>query len=133
MNFTALKIHDHLTKFCSGIHTFDAVNIPQLRKTLFTDANRIPQFINAVEAAQRKSRREKLEIQDEYMHDVALKLILKSGEYETKTREWSKRPDEKQTWTAWKTKFREAYVEKRRAESANEGEEKHFSGSASNE
>ena len=76
----ALKLLDHLTKFCSGLHTVDTVNIPQLMKTLFTDANGIPEFINAMEAAQRKSKREKLVIQDENMHAVALKLLLQPGD-----------------------------------------------------
>ena len=73
----------------------------------------MPQFINAVEAAQRKSKRAKLVINDEYMHAVALKLILQLGEYETETREWSKLPENKQTWADWKTTFRVAYVAKR--------------------
>ena len=62
------------------------------------------------------------------MHAVALKLLLKSGEYETKTREWSKLPDDQQTWTAWKMTFREAYVAKRGAEDAREKEDKPFGG-----
>ena len=56
--------------------------------------------------------------------------MLQSGEYETETQEWSKLPEDQQTWTAWKTTFREAYVAKRRAEAAWEGEEKPFGGSA---
>ena len=56
-------------------------------KTIFTNADGIPQFINAMEAAQQKSKWEKLVIQDKYMHAVALKLLLQSGEYETETRE----------------------------------------------
>ena len=83
-NVTDIKILGHLTKFCSGIHTVDAVEIPQLTKTLFNDADEIPQLINEMEEAQRKSKREKLVIQDKYMHAVALKLLLKLGEYETK-------------------------------------------------
>ena len=58
----------------------------------------MPQFINAMEAAQRKSKRAKLVINDEYLHAVALKLLLQSGEYETETREWSKLPEADQTW-----------------------------------
>ena len=54
---TALKLLDHLTEFCSGIHTVDAEDIPQFMKTLFRDAEGIPQFINVMEAAQRKSKR----------------------------------------------------------------------------
>ena len=78
-NATALKLLDSLTKFCSGIHIFDPVDITQLMKTLFADADRIPQFINAMESAQRKSKRAKLVIQDKYMHDMALKSLLQSG------------------------------------------------------
>ena len=51
-NATALKILDHLTELCSGLHTVDAVDIPQVMKILFSDAEWIPQFINAMEAAQ---------------------------------------------------------------------------------
>ena len=120
-NATALKIVDHLTKFCSGIHVVDAVDIPQLMKTLFANSEGIPQFINTMEAAQIKYKRAKLEVQEEYMHAVALKYLLKSGEYKTETREWSKLPKNQQTWMAWKTKNREAYVVKRRAEAAREG------------
>ena len=72
----SLKILDRLTKFCSGLHTVDAVHIPQLMKTLFTDANGIAQFTNTMEVAQQNYRRAKLFIQDEYMHAVELKLLL---------------------------------------------------------
>ena len=82
----------------------------------------MPQFINAMEAAQRKSKRSKLVINDEYLHAVALKSLLQSGEYETETWEWLKLPEEKQTWADCKTTFRAAYVVKRRSEAAQEGE-----------
>ena len=59
-NVAALKILDRLTKFCLGIHTVDAVYIPQLMKTLFTNSDGIPQFINAIEAVQQKFKQEKL-------------------------------------------------------------------------
>ena len=67
-------------------------------KTLFSDAEGIPQFINAMEEAQRKYKRAKLVINDKYLHAVALKSLLQSGEYETETREWSKIPEDEQTW-----------------------------------
>ena len=87
-NVTALKLLEHLTEFCSGLHTVDAVDITQVMKTLFRDAGGIPQYINAMEAAQQKSKRAKIVINDEYMHAVALKSLLQLGEYETETREW---------------------------------------------
>ena len=40
---TALKLLYHLTEFCSGLHTVDAVDIPEVMKTLFSDAEGISQ------------------------------------------------------------------------------------------
>ena len=79
----ALNILDHLKEFFAGLHTVDAVNIPQLTKSLYKDSEGVPQFINAMEAAQRKSKRAKLVINNEYLHAVALKSLLQPGEYET--------------------------------------------------
>ena len=64
------------------------------------------------------------------MHAVALKSLLQFGEYKTETWEWSKLPEGEQNWSEWKTTFRDAYIAKRRAEAAREGEEKTFGGSA---
>ena len=61
---------------------------------------------------------------------MALKSLLHSGEYETETREWSKLPEDEQTWSEWKTTFRAAYVAKRQFEVAQEVERKPFGGSA---
>ena len=83
-----------------------------------------------MEAAQRKSKRAKLVINDEYLLSVALKLLLQSGEYETETREWSKIPEADQTWEDWKTTFHAAYVAKRCSEAVREVEQKPFGGSA---
>ena len=70
-----------------GLHTVDAVDIPQAMKTLFSVAEGIPQYINAMEAAQQKSKQAKLVIHDEYIHAVGLKSLLQSGEYKTETQE----------------------------------------------
>ena len=117
-NVTALKLLEHLTKFFSGLNTVDTVDIPQGMKTLFNDAEGIPQYINAMEDVQRKSKRAKLVITDKYMHAVALKSLLQSGEYETETWEWSKLQKTQQTWKKWKITFRETYVAKIRYEDA---------------
>ena len=111
----SLKLLTYLPEFCAEIHSVDAVDITQLMKMLYKDSDGVPKFINAMEAAPRKFERAKIVINDEYLHTVALKSLLKSGEYETETREWSKLPEGKQTWTAWKTMFRRAYVAKRRS------------------
>ena len=83
-NFTDLKLLHHLTKFCLGFHTVDDMDIPQLMKTLFTNADGILQSINAMEAAERKSKMAKLVIQDKYMRAVVLKLLLEPGNMKPK-------------------------------------------------
>ena len=45
---TDLELLDYLTKFCSGLHAVETVDILQLMKTLYADSERIPQFINAM-------------------------------------------------------------------------------------
>ena len=74
-------------------------------KELYKDSDGVPQFINAMEAAKRKSKHAKLVINYEYLHAVVLKSLLQSVEYETETREWSKLPEADQTWEDWKTTF----------------------------
>ena len=127
---TVIKLLEHLTEFCAGLHTVNAVDIPQLMKEIYKDSDGFPQFINAMEAVQRKSKRAKLVINNEYLHAVTLKSLLQSGEYETETRECSKLPEADQTWDDWKTTFRAAYFAKRRLEAVREGEQKPFGGSA---
>ena len=78
---TALKLLDHRIEFCAGLHTVDAVDIPQLMKTLYKKSVGVPQFTNATEAAQLKSKRAKRVIKNDYLHAVALKSLLQSGEY----------------------------------------------------
>ena len=56
----------------------DAVDITQVMKLLYRDSEGVPQFINAMEAAQRKSKRAKLIINDKYLHAVAIKSLLQS-------------------------------------------------------
>ena len=73
---TEIKLLEHLTELCAGLNTVDAVDIPQLMKKLYKDLDGISQFINAMEAAQRNSKRAKLVINDEYLHAVAFKSLL---------------------------------------------------------
>ena len=43
---TAINLLEHLTEFCAGLHTVEAVDIPQLMKELYKDSDGVPQFIN---------------------------------------------------------------------------------------
>ena len=90
-------------------------------KMIYKDLDGVAQFINTMEATRCKSKRAKLVINGEYLHAVALKSLLQSGEYETETREWSKLPEDEQTWSEWNTTFWSVYFANRRSEAAQEG------------
>ena len=47
MKVTALKLLEHLTEFCAGLHTVDAVDITQLMKELYKDSDGVPQLMTS--------------------------------------------------------------------------------------
>ena len=53
---TALKLLNHLTEFCAGLHTVDVVDITQIMKSLYKYSEGLPRFINAMEAAHHTSK-----------------------------------------------------------------------------
>ena len=56
-------------------------------------------------------KQRKLVIYDDYMHALALKLLLQTGEYKTETQEWPKIQEDQRSWAVWKTTFQEASVD----------------------
>ena len=63
-NVTALKLLDHLNNLFLGLHTVYAVDIPQLMKTMFTNVDGIPQFLNGNGSGAAKVQAGETRIQD---------------------------------------------------------------------
>ena len=97
-------------------------------RSLYKEAEGIPQFINMMEAAQSKANRANILITDKYIHALALQTFFASNEYEVDTREWEKLPAQEQTWTECNKKFRAAYDENQRGEKSRDAVDQTFGG-----
>ena len=87
---TAQQILKHLECHCTGLHAIDAVGIPSVMQTFWTEAEGVPQYINRMKAVQKKSVRTPLPVADSVMQAIAFRSILASGEYPDDMREWKK-------------------------------------------
>ena len=76
---TTLNLLDHLTEICAGLHTVDAMDIPQIMKSLYRDLEGVPQLMNTMEAAQHKSKRAKLVINERVFTRCCIKIAPAVG------------------------------------------------------
>ncbi len=56
-NFLLLKVLDHLQIVCLGIHSVDIIALRNEMKKYHKSSQSIPEYINMLEAAQRKTGR----------------------------------------------------------------------------
>ena len=56
-NVTAQQLLKHLEDHCTGLHEIDSTGIPSVMQTFWTESEGVPQYINRMEAAQKKSVR----------------------------------------------------------------------------
>ena len=111
---TAKQLIDHLDANCGGLHPSDLVRLPTDMMTYYTEADGIPEYINMLEEAQRKSSRANLPIADDNLMAIASTAILASGHFPRPTDEWEALPLALRTWTAWKTHYRAAHLARKR-------------------
>ena len=90
----------------------------------------MPQYINRIEVAEKKSVSTPLLVTDEVMQGIAFRAILTSGEYPDNMREWQKLTPADQTWGNWKTKFLLVYSSKELSDKAMGAVRKPFGGQA---
>ena len=81
-------------------------------QTFWTKAKGVPQYINRMEASQKKSVCTQLPVTDAVMQVIDFRAILTSGEYPNDMRERQNLTPTNQTWDKWKTKFLLAYSAK---------------------
>ena len=86
------------------------MDIPSVVQTFWTEDEDVPQYINRMEAAQKKSVRTTLPVTDASVQVISFRAILVSGEYPNDMREWQKLTPADQTWGYWKTKLLIAYA-----------------------
>eukprot|EP00804_Cyclotella_cryptica_P005048 CCRYP_017573-RA/>CCRYP_017573-RA protein AED:0.43 eAED:0.43 QI:0/-1/0/1/-1/1/1/0/192 len=74
----------------------------------------IPEYINMLEAAQRKLARANLPMSDDQLLAIASTAVLASNHFPRPTDDWEAKPGANKTWTAWKTHYRAAHIARKR-------------------
>ena len=111
---TAKQLLDHLEANCTGLHTIDAVELPSQMKGFYADAEGIPQYIIAMEEAQKKAQRAQLPISDAVLLAIANRAMIASNDFPDETREWEGRSAAQKTWADWKSAYKTAYEREQR-------------------
>ncbi len=109
--FACGDLLEHLEKNSTGLHTLDIIAL-RLNMLLLCQivASMMPDFILAMEEAQKKAKRTELPIVDIKLAMYAATSMLQSGDYKKVIDKWEGRDASKKTWTKWKQAYLVAYA-----------------------
>ena len=99
----AKQLLSHLDNNCSGLHPSELVNLPTNMLIFHATPDGIPEYINMLEAAQRKLVHANLPKSDDQLLAIASTAVLASYHFPCPTNDWEARPHVTKTWTEWKT------------------------------
>ena len=88
----------------------EAVKIPMQMMQLYHESAGIPQYIKALEKAQRRSVHRKLPVSDDVLAATAINALLSMGDYKDDTTSWLGTDVDQRTWAHFKTHFSAAYI-----------------------
>eukprot|EP00804_Cyclotella_cryptica_P027252 CCRYP_014350-RA/>CCRYP_014350-RA protein AED:0.46 eAED:0.46 QI:0/-1/0/1/-1/1/1/0/130 len=80
----------------------------------YAAADGIPEYINMLEAAQRKLARANLPMSDDQLLAIAYTAVLALSHFPRPTDDWEAKPRANKTWTAWKTHYRAVHIARKR-------------------
>jgi len=109
-NVTAMDLLGHFESHSTELTKTEAVKIPMQMMALYKECEGIPQYIQALEKAQRRSVRGNLPVADNVLAATAINALLSTGDYKDDTTSWLKKADTDRTWSAFKTHFSAAYL-----------------------
>jgi hypothetical protein len=100
----------HLKKNSTGLHALDIVMLHSNMLLLYKNAASMPDFILAIEEAQKKAKRAELPIPDIELAMYAATSVLQSGNYKKETNKWEGHNAVMKTWSKWKQAYPAAYA-----------------------
>ena len=103
-------IMDHLWKTCSGIHSIDVLALRTKMLIMHEDAGGIPEYINALEDAQKRLARagSKMAFSDHNLMLVAMTALYSTEQFPRATEKWVDMHESEKTWAAWKSLYKAA-------------------------
>ena len=97
-------IMDHLRKSCSGLHSIDVLALHTKMLTMHEDAGGIPEYINALEDAQKRSAwaGTRHAFTDHNLMLVAMTALYSTEQFPRATEKWEDMSESTRTWAKWK-------------------------------
>ena len=89
-----------------GLEATDIVSLLSATLGWWAEDPSVPEYVNRLEEAQRKSARESLPIDDKWLAAIATGSLLAAGSFPKQRPDWDSLPRVNKAWTAWKTAFR---------------------------
>ena len=104
---TPRQLLDHLQSICGGLHTIAVLALQKEMQEYHKDREGILEYINALEAAQKKFKRGTGNnlITDKALLIIVTNVKLKTDEHPRTTDKWEYLDAAAQTWNAWKTAY----------------------------
>ena len=107
---TAMDFLDYFETNSTELAETEAVKIPMQMMQLYHESAGIPQYIKALEKAQRRSVRGKLPVSDNVLAATAINTLLSTGDYKDDTTSWLGTDVDQRTWAHFKAHFSAAYI-----------------------
>jgi hypothetical protein len=100
----------HLEKNSTGLHALDIVALRSNMLLLYKNAVSMPDFILAMEEAQKKAKRAELPILDIKLAMYTATSVLQSCDYKKETDEWEGCNAAMKSWSRWKQAYLVMYA-----------------------
>ena len=100
-----MTIRAYLEHLKAGSRGLEATDIVQLQADMlgwWAEDPRVPEYVNRLEDAQKKSSRAGLPITDAWLAAIATMSLLAAGSFPKLRHEWDGLAPTSKTWTAWK-------------------------------
>ena len=107
--YNKVPLSDFFARLKGGSRSLEATDIVSLLSATlgwWAEYPRVPEYVNRLEEAQRKSVRASLPIGDKWLAAIATSSLLAAGSFPKQRPNWDSLPRANKTWTAWKTAFR---------------------------
>ena len=89
-----------------GLEATDIVSLLLATLGWWADKPHVPEYVNRLEDAHKKSVRAKLPIDDKWLSAIATGSLLAAGRFPNQRPNWDSLRRANKTWTAWKITFR---------------------------
>ena len=107
--YNKVPLRDFFAFLKGGSGGLESTNIVSLLCTTlgrWADDPHVPEYVNHLEDAQKKSVRVKLLIDNKWLAAIATGSLLAAGSFLKQHPDWDSLPQANKTWAAWKTTFR---------------------------